>query len=93
MTGVLPIDLLLLGACVGLPGVLTAITVLDEPFGAMAVVTGLTLGLFTVPLTAFGLAMLFGTHLSVPLLMLAASLLAAYPGFLWWRKRGQAGGA
>ncbi|MFT7622428.1 MAG: hypothetical protein ACI9WU_001601 [Myxococcota bacterium] len=75
MTGFLLLDALLFLYSVAAPGIAVTRVTLNETNPLVVGSVGLTLGTFALPLIHFVVAVIFGTHISVPLLLINATVI------------------
>lgn len=89
MTGSTTLDVLLFLYAVIAPGVAIAALVLRTTDPLVLGAVGATIGIFGLPLCAFVVAVIFGTHISLSLAVGLGTVVLAITGgvYLWLRRR------
>ena len=88
VTGNIYADIALFLYAIVLPGIAMARVFLREAETLLAVTLGAAIGIFTLPLLAFSIAVMARTHISAALILTQGTVvLAVAGGILWKRKR------
>ncbi|MEC8025961.1 MAG: hypothetical protein VX223_18660 [Myxococcota bacterium] len=87
MTGILIADIALFLYAIVLPGIALACVWLQSDEWLLTVTLGTAIGVFTLPLLAFSLAVLVRTHISATFILIQGTVVLAIAGGILWKRR------
>ena len=87
VTGIVLIDIALFLYAVVLPGIALTRLWLERDEVLLILTLGAAVGVFTLPLLAFSLAVLLRTHISPMFILLQGTVVLAIAGGILWRRK------